>query len=178
MVPWVRVEFHNAHSYFKSFCLITCTIPFHIAFYNANLILVYYRLRHTCNRRPSAARSRSTGTCCGGMVSKTTTASKGEVCLSVYGLLYRTFGMSIFVPALWSRWPQSALQTPFALSNCSCCILHGLDTRGLRYDRATAVLVRCFVLPDCPTPRRELCWHQCCWLPIFGRRAFVLDGAC
>ena len=35
--------------------------------------------------------------------------------------------------------------------------------------RATAVLVRCFVLPDCPTPRRELCWHQCCWLPIFGR---------
>ena len=39
--------------------------------------------------------------------------------------------------------------------------------------RATAVLVRCFVLPDCPTPRRELCWHQCCWLPIFGRRAYV-----
>ena len=69
------------------------------------------------------------------MVSKTTTASKGGGCLSVYGLLYRTFAMSIFVPALWSRWPQSALQTPFALSNCSCCILHGLDTRGLRYDR-------------------------------------------
>ena len=70
------------------------------------------------------------------MVSKTTTASKGGDCLSVFGQLYRTFAMSIFVPALWSRWPQSALQTPFALSNyCSCCILHGLDTRGLRYDR-------------------------------------------
>ena len=70
------------------------------------------------------------------MVSKTTTTSKGGGCLSVYGLLYRLFAMSIFVPALWSRWPQSALQTPFALSNyCSCCILHGLDTRGLRYDR-------------------------------------------
>ena len=30
--------------------------------------------------------------------------------------------------------------------------------------RATAVLVRCFVLPDYPTPRRELCWHQSYWV--------------
>jgi len=73
--------------------------------------------------RPSAARSLSTGVCCaqlqyrscGEMVSRTTTASQGILCLSVYGLVYGTFAMSAVVPVVWLPWTGFALQPPFAL---------------------------------------------------------------
>ena len=49
------------------------------------------------------------------MVSRTTTASQGILCLSVYGLVYGTFAMSAVVPAVWLPWAGFALQPPFAL---------------------------------------------------------------
>ena len=124
-----------------------------------------------------AARSFSTGVCCGEMVSSRTTASQGILCLSVYGLVYGTFAMSAVVPVVWLPWTGFALQPPFAL--CFRLLLlypARLWIRGA-WDQTVPPSSRCalFHAPGWPTPRKGLYRHQNYWLPIFGRRGFVLD---
>ena len=85
--------------------------------------------------RPPTARSQFVRPCCGGMVSRTTTASQGVLCPSVYGLVCRTFAMSVILPVIRLRWPRSALQSPFEVSfaTAPAVACTALDTRRMRW---------------------------------------------
>ena len=69
------------------------------------------------------------------MISRTTTASQGVLCPSVYGLVCRTFAMSIILPVIRLRWPRSALQSPFEVSfaTAPAVACTALDTRRMRW---------------------------------------------